>query len=149
MGVFADANDHKRYRELVKQGKSTKVLPDKLYKISDVFDQNEITGRKLDYLGGFINNDQKLVFDINSKGKILFQKCNCEGSERPSVKSMWGCCFSTIGAIKRDIRKAIGRNEINTDIPPLSLFNMCMVSTYAIAAAMIGGMFSHRNHAGR
>ncbi len=145
MGLFADENEHKKYRELVKLGKSTNSLPDKLYKISEVFDENEISRRKLNYLGGFINNNQKLVFDINSQGKVLFQKCNCEGSERPSVKSMWGCCFATIGAIKRDIRKAMERKEIDTNIPFTTSLTMGLIVAYAAATAMIGGMFYHNN----
>ena len=143
--VLADENDHKKYRELVLKKKSTAELPDKLYRIADVFDESEIKRRKLNYLGDFISKDQKLVFDVNPKGKVLFQKCNCEGSDRPSVKSMWGCCFSTVSAIRRDIRKAMQRKEIDMQELPLSQkINMTAIMTFALAQAMLFGIFKRK-----
>ena len=100
--TYSENNTFKNY---VKKGYSTENLPDKLYKINEVFDEREIRARKLDKLGHFINNEQNLIFDTNSNGKVLFQKTNCEGSEKPSVVSMWGSCFSTINAMVRDINK--------------------------------------------
>ena len=74
-----------------------------MYKITDVYGEKEIEARKLDLLGQFVNREGKLVFDVNPKGQVVFKKTNCEGSERPSVYSMWGSCFATVNAIKNDI----------------------------------------------
>ena len=79
--------------------------------MNEVLSQIEIKERKLDYLGDYISADKQLVFDTNSKGEVLFQKTNCEGSERPSVVSMWGSCFSTLNKIKEDIYKSLGYNN--------------------------------------
>lgn len=93
------------FRKRVRQGRSTVDLPDRLYPISAVFDQSYIERNKMDRIGHFINREQNLIFDTNSQGEILFQKTNCEASEKPSVMQMWGSCFSSINALKRDISK--------------------------------------------
>lgn len=98
-------SETKTFREYVKKGYSTAGLPDKLYPIREAFSLEEIKNRELDKLGYFINKEQNLIFDTNSQGKIIFQKTNCEGSEKPSVVSMWGSCFSSINAMVRDIKK--------------------------------------------
>ena len=105
-------SETKMFREYVKKGYSTACLPDRLYSLRDVFSNEEIKRRKLDTLGHLINNEQNLIFDTNSNGKIIFQKANCEGSEKPSVLSMWGSCFSAINAMARDIKKS-GNNKQN------------------------------------
>lgn len=83
----------------------------KIYSMKEVLSPEEIERGKLDYLGKYISADKKHIFDINSKDEVLFQKCNCEGSERPSVVSMWGSCFATFNKIKEDIVK--NNNYIN------------------------------------
>lgn len=93
------------FRKRVRHGCSTVDLPDRLYPISAVFDQSYIERNKLDRIGHFINREQNLIFDTNSQGEILFQKTNCEASEKPSVMQMWGSCFSSINALKRDISR--------------------------------------------
>lgn len=103
-------NEAKTFKEYIKKGYSTANLPDKLYSLRDVFSPEEIKSRKLDTLGHLINNEQNLIFDTNSRGKIIFQKTNCEGSEKPSVLSMWGSCFSAINALVRDVKKS-GNNR--------------------------------------
>lgn len=80
-------------------------LPNKLYTIAEVYDQKEIDEKGLNILGNYIDKKGDAVFDVNSKEQIIFQKVNCEGSERPSVVSMWGPCFSTIKAIAEDIEQ--------------------------------------------
>ena len=143
--VLADENEHKKFQTLIRKKETASELPDKLYKISDIFDEDEIKRRKLNYLGDFITKDQKLVFDVNPEGKVLFQKCNCEGSTRPSVKSMWGCCFSTVSAIKRDIRKAMQKKEIDTqNISFSKKINMTVIITLALAQAMFGSGFGRK-----
>lgn len=100
---LAGERETKKYKKFVNKGRSTDNLPDKLYKITDIFEEKEIKAKKWDYLGSYINNKQDLVFDVNWSDKVIFNKLNSEGSDRPSVFSMWGSCFSTINAIKRDI----------------------------------------------
>ena len=101
---LADSKAHQDF-------KKGKINPDKIYSMNEVLSQIEIKERKLDYLGDYISADKQLVFDTNSKGEVLFQKTNCEGSERPSVVSMWGSCFSTLNKIKEDIYKSLGYNN--------------------------------------
>lgn len=101
----ASYSETNQFKEYVKKGRSTSSLPDKLYKLSDVFDSSEIRRRKLDTLGTLIDRNQNLIFDTNDKGKIIFQKTNCEGSDKPSVIQMWGSCFSAVNAMIRDAKK--------------------------------------------
>ena len=91
--------------------KKGKINSDKIYSMKKILSQNEIEAGKLDYLGEYISADKKLVFDTNSRDEVLFQKTNCEGSERPSVVSMWGSCFATLNKIKEDIYKTLGYNN--------------------------------------
>lgn len=102
--LIASAEEHKILKKAQENNQDISPLPNKLYKISDILEPIEIDSRQINVLGDFMNKDASLVFDVNSKEQILFQKTNCEGTERPSVVSMWGPCFSTIKAIERDIR---------------------------------------------
>lgn len=101
--VMSGYKDDIKYKKLAAHGASTSLLADKLYKITDVFDESEIERRKLNVLGFLIDREQKRIYDINKYGQIIFNKTNCEGSGRPSVYSMWGSCFATVNAIKNDI----------------------------------------------
>lgn len=102
---YPNHSEVETFRNFVRQGRSTAELPDKLYPMAVVLDQGYIERNKLDKVGHLINREQNLIFTTNSQGEILFQKTNCEGSEKPSVMQMWGSCFSTINALKRDISK--------------------------------------------
>lgn len=93
--------DEKAHRAFLKG----KIDSNKIYDMRKILSEREIDGKKLNYLGNYINSDKNLVFDINSRDEVLFQKCNCEGSEKPSVVSMWGSCFATMNKIKEDIIK--------------------------------------------
>jgi len=99
---LADTKEHLKLKKLVQQNKDTNVCSDKLYKLNEIYEEPEIRKNKLDYMGGFTTRKRNLVFDVNNQGEIMFQKCNCEGSSRPSVVSMWGSCFAAIKAAKRD-----------------------------------------------
>ncbi len=103
--VIADSKAHLMLKQLIKKGKNRTLAPDRLYRIADIYDEAVIREKKLDCLGSFINRDGTFVFDINQNGEVLFQKCNIEGSSRPSVVPMWGSCFSSIMAAKRDFSK--------------------------------------------
>ena len=102
---YPERRDVDIFRKFIRQGKDTSRLSKKLYPIKDVFDESQIRTKKLNVLGYFIDRDQRLILDSNSKGEILYQKTNCEGSDRPSVIQMWGSCFSAINAMIRDIGK--------------------------------------------
>jgi len=104
--LIASAEEHEILKKARENNQDIRRLPNKLYKISDILESVEIDSRQMNVLGDFMNKEEDLVFDVNSKGQILFQKTNCEGTERPSVVSMWGPCFSTIKAIERDIEKS-------------------------------------------
>ena len=102
--VLAD-NLEIQAHKLIKKYHLPSNTPDKLYKMNEILDESEIRKEKLNYLGNYINREKNLVFDIDKNGKVLFHKLNYEGSDKPSVFAMWGCCFATINAIKRDIQK--------------------------------------------
>lgn len=93
---LADEKAHKEF-------KKGKIDPNKIYEMKQILSEQEIDKDKLNYLGEYISGNKEFVFDTNSKDEVLFQKCNCEGSERPSVVSMWGSCFATFNKIKEDI----------------------------------------------
>lgn len=78
-------------------------VPDKLYPIRDVFPLEKIKREKIDLQGEYVDKTLKLFFDENSEDKIIFKKCDCEGSGRPSVLPVWGSCYATLNAIARDI----------------------------------------------
>ena len=107
---YPSHDEIEKFKKMVRQGHSTADLPERLYPISTIFVYSYIERNKLDRVGSFINTKQNLIFDTNSDGEILFQKTNCEGSNKPSVMQMWGSCFSAINALKRDVLGVQERN---------------------------------------
>ena len=101
--LLASPKEIKKLKQSIKTGKNLDSVPDKLYPINEIYSQEEIDSKKINVLGDYITKDLDFVFDVNKKEQVLFQKNNCEGSERPSVVNMHGPCFSTITAIARDI----------------------------------------------
>lgn len=85
----------------------------KLYPVKEIFSPSEIIEKKIEIQGDYVDSSQTLFFRKNKEGVMVFPKCDCEGSEKPSVMSMWGSCFSTINAIVRDIEKLIKQNKDN------------------------------------
>lgn len=81
----------------------TQKCPDKLYPVNRVFEPNEIKQNKIELKGKYVDNSLKLFFDKNNQSEIIFPQCDCEGSGKPSVLSMWGSCFAVFNAIKKDI----------------------------------------------
>lgn len=77
----------------------------KLFRIEDVFSSDEIKNQRLYLQGDYTDAERKLFFNTRDDGTILFNKCNYEQTAKPSVVSMWGCCFSLFNAIKEDIEK--------------------------------------------
>lgn len=83
-------------------------LPDVLYPIT-CYPKKRLEGERLWEKGLYFNRTETLYFGMNDSHEFTFPKCDCEGSGRPSVVPMWGSCFATIKAIKRDIAAAISR----------------------------------------
>lgn len=102
--VVANREETLALRQCIENKHSIDKCADKLYRIEDLYEEEEIKNRKLDLEGRFTDRTRTLFFDTNNCGVVTFPKCNCEGSQKPSVLSMWGSCFSTINAIARDIQ---------------------------------------------
>ncbi len=78
-------------------------LLNKLFPIEKIFSDYEIIRDKLRLKGDFVDFSKKLFFRKNNENKIIFPYTDCEGSGKPSVLPMWGCCFAIFNAIKKDI----------------------------------------------
>lgn len=104
LDVVADSKDIDKIKKCLKCGLSTSECADKLYPVKDVFTQEQIKKEKIELQGDYVDRSLKLFFRKNSSGKIIFPKCDCEGSGKPSVLSMWGSCFSVLNTIARDIK---------------------------------------------
>lgn len=78
-------------------------VPDKLYRVQDVFYSWDLEKNKIMLQGTLVNKDLNLFFDTNKDGKIIFPKCDCEGSGRPGVMPIWGSCYAMLNVIARDI----------------------------------------------
>lgn len=102
----ADEHEISALKYARKHGKDLNKCPDKLYPINKIFTEEEIRRNKLDLQGKYVDRTGKLFFDLNINGQIVFPKLNCEGSDKPSVYSMWGSCFATFNAIARDIENS-------------------------------------------
>ncbi len=85
------------------RGVRNENLCSKIYHVSDVFTAEEISQGKLELRGNYVDSTKELFFRRNDSGEVIFPYTDCEGSGKPSVLPMWGCCFSVINAIKRDI----------------------------------------------
>lgn len=114
----------KRIRECCANGSFTHMMknmikfeephpsfPDKLYFVPEIYPPRRLKAEKLAEKGEWVDNSEQLFFDVNDHGEVIFRKCDCEGSGRPSVIPMWGSCFATLNAIKRDIASAVNRNR--------------------------------------
>ena len=77
---------------------------DKLYKVEDIFSKQEIEDKKIKLQGEYVDCNKKLFFRKNKDNKVIFPKCDCEGSGKPSVMSMWGSCFAVFNCIAKDIK---------------------------------------------
>lgn len=87
--------------------KEKESLNKKLYDTTKLFDIHEIYNKKMNMKGRYVSSDLKLFFRKNKEGEITFPNCNYERSERPSVKSMVGSCFSLCNALAEEIAKVI------------------------------------------
>lgn len=90
-------------KNMIKWNEPHPSFPDDLYPVSLVYPEHRLKAENLLAKGRFVDKSEQLFFDVNDSGEVIFRKCDCEGSGRPSVIPMWGSCFATINAIKRDI----------------------------------------------
>ena len=102
--VIASEKEHKELLDAIKKGTGTETCADKLYLVKKIFSEKEIAEQKINLQGNYVDRSLKLFFDSNQFNEIIFPKCDCEGSGKPSVLSMWGSCFAVFNAIARDIR---------------------------------------------
>ncbi len=96
-----------RVERRLKNGLDVSDDADKLYSIGTVFPSREIDKNKYYNLGQYTDVKGSAVYTQNNAGEVVFIKCDCEGSERPSVKTMWGTCFATFNAIRKDMEERI------------------------------------------
>lgn len=101
--VLATVDETELLRSHLKGEIPITSVPDKLYPIRDVFPLGKIKSERIDLQGEYVDKTLTLFFDENDEDKIIFKKCDCEGSGRPSVLSVWGSCYATLNAIARDI----------------------------------------------
>lgn len=113
--VLASREDTLKLRKWHNNNSLKNIAPsDKIYAVNDIFTPQEIKINKLYLKGNYVDNSLTLFFDINKNQQVIFKKCNCEGSDRPSIYSMWGSCFAVLNAISRDI-------NLESNIEPLSV----------------------------
>lgn len=112
--VVADEKEIEELQNAIKKGTPTKDCADRLYPVEAVFSKDEIKSKKINLQGDYVNRDLDLFFRINRQGQVIFPKCDCEGSGKPSVLSMWGSCFAVFNAIARDINAE--ENNLSKDI---------------------------------
>lgn len=101
--VLADKETTQAFKDAVWDNRSREPFADKLFRVEDIFPQHERDYNKMDLKGDYIDSSLQLFFRKNDAGQVIFPECDCEGSGRPSVVSMWGSCFSIFNAIKNDI----------------------------------------------
>lgn len=98
---------HKMLQRLIDWEEPHDDFPDLLYSVADIYTPKRLREENLLENGRLVDKSEKLFFDYNDSHEVIFRKTDCEGSGRPSVLPMWGSCFATINAIKRDITKLI------------------------------------------
>ncbi len=101
--VLASEKEIRNFAEYLKTGKSKLPVADKLYPVYSVYSKKEIEAEKIRLRGDYVDKTKKLFFRENANQEIIFPQCDCEGSGKPSVKSMWGTCFAVFNAIEKDI----------------------------------------------
>lgn len=109
--VLADEKTTQAFKDAVWNNESREPFADKLFKVEDIFPQHERDYNKMSLKGDYIDSSLNLFFRKNNNGQVIFPACDCEGSGRPSVLSMWGSCFSIFNAIKDDINLKERFNE--------------------------------------
>lgn len=136
--VIATPSDIKLFKKISSSNGEFEKIPNKLYPIDSVFSKEEIKERKLRLQGDYVDKSMMLFFRKNEDGKVIFPKCDCEGSGKPSVLSMWGSCFSVMNAIARDIEIQNSQypNTNNDECPNTELINHKMKVNEVVEAGI-------------
>lgn len=58
---------------------------------------------KLKLQGKYVDATKKLFFDVNKEDRLIFKKCDCEGSGVPSVMPFWGSCYAMLNVLAKDM----------------------------------------------
>ena len=114
--VLANDKEIEELKNIEKTGGDVSRCTDKLYPLDKLYSTAYINANKLDLKGDYRDRSGKLYFRTNGEGRIIFPKCDCEGSGRPSVLSMWGSCFAVFNVINNEMRLDDKRDEYFAEI---------------------------------
>lgn len=129
--VLATDYETRVLKENIKNGYAGRGCANKLYKVKDIFTPEQIVAQKIYLQGEFVDKSLKLFFSQNDKGDVIFKKCDCEGTGKPSVLSMWGSCFAIFNAIARDIQYNIDRHYVlDKNYNPKSINTFLTMANY-------------------
>ena len=103
--VLAGKEETAAFKSALKNNEDLNLFKNKLFRIQDIFSEEEIANKMLYLKGKFVDSSLKLFFDVNDFDEVVFKNCNYEKSQRPSVQSMFGACFSTCNAVADDIKE--------------------------------------------
>lgn len=101
--VIANDWEIAEFQKALRENQNLDRFANKIYPTHKVMSDTDRWNTKADIRGDFVDSTFQLFFRKNNEGKIIFPNCDCEGSGRPSVMSMWGSCFSIFNVIKRNI----------------------------------------------
>ncbi len=100
--VLASDSEHVRLKNI--NAKSSKTpeekrfiesVSNKLFRVKDIYN-GSIDPVKQKLKGEYVDYTSTYYFKRNFAGKIIFPQCNCDGTDRPSVHSMWGTCLGVM-----------------------------------------------------
>ncbi len=104
-------------RSLLGWEEPVNTMPDVLYPVG-CYPPKRLNAEKIAEKGQYFDRTETLFFDLNANNEFIFRNCDCEGSGRPSVVSMWGSCFATVNFMVKSARSAL--NELfDVKIPKL------------------------------
>ena len=105
-------------QQLISWEEPINKMPNILYPVGSIYSPKRLREEKIAEKGLYVDRNEKLFFDKNSDNEFIFRKCDCEGSGRPSVVSMWGNCFATINFMTKSVRAQL-KNLFEVKIPRL------------------------------
>lgn len=105
-------------RQLLQWEEPVDKMPDVPYPLGCYPKKRFDADKTLISRGMYFNREENLFFDVNKEGEFIFRNCDCEGSGRPSVVSMWGSCFATINLMTKNVRAQL-KDLFDVKIPNL------------------------------
>lgn len=105
-------------QQLISWEEPINKMPNILYPVGSIYSPKRLREEKIAEKGLYVDRTEKLFFDKNNDNEFIFRKCDCEGSGRPSVVSMWGNCFATINFMTKSVRAQL-KNLFEVKIPRL------------------------------